>query len=101
MPASTSERQRHAYTPFTDRVDTIGALLPVERITCGHVSPDPETERTIARLRADEGYPQDMAGCGHTGRWTAMYRCVDCGRFFHRACLERHLDERHSTSPRA
>ncbi len=64
---------------------------PSERIACGDTHPDPETEARFRALRAGAGFEDDGTGCGGRGVWTFMFRCVECGRFFHRDCILKHF----------
>lgn len=61
------------------------------RVACGTFHPDRETHN---RTAAQAGYPPDSyddTGCGQPIPWTFAYRCVDCGRWFHRDCIKRHF----------
>jgi len=58
-------------------------------IRCGAVSPDPAVEARapfLAPLR-----PTTYAGCERESAWWYMYRCVDCGRWFHQTCIAQHF----------
>ncbi len=60
---------------------------PSERITCGAFHPNPEADR----LTREMSPPSQYDGCGRHMVWSYAYRCVDCGRWFHRACIRRHF----------
>ena len=67
----------------------IGAGL---HIICGASHPDERVEEILGELRASQGYdPGPMGGCGRTMLWPYAYRCVTCGRWFHRECIRRHF----------
>jgi hypothetical protein len=75
----------------------------VECITCGSSHPDFAVEERVQRARAkerdrvsEESDAEDAYGCGGTIVWTAAYRCVDCGRWFHRDCIRRHFESQYS-----
>jgi hypothetical protein len=81
-----------------------GAALPepprcVERVTCGASHPDPAIEQRVQSARVAHGTPADSAGCGRTMVWTVAFRCVECGRWFHRDCIETHFDIHRSSPP--
>lgn len=61
-----------------------------EFIVCGDDHPNPVTNDLAKMLRANEGYPTE-GGCGRRMRWTYAYRCVECGRWFHRDCIKEHF----------
>lgn len=62
-------------------------------VTCGASSPDPHVESKAIAARARVGAPRDEACCGKQLRLEHAYRCVECGRWAHRACLEKHFAE--------
>lgn len=63
-----------------------------ERIACGRSHPDERTEEIWNLIRESEGHPTGpMGGCGKEMLWTMAYRCVECGRWFHRECALRHF----------
>jgi hypothetical protein len=75
---------------------------PVECIICGASHPDLAIEDRVQLARARKRTSSDADGCGRTMVWTAAYRCVDCGRWFHRDCIRRHFNassSHESTSP--
>lgn len=59
-------------------------------IECGSDHPDPEIAADLRTMRANEGYPTE-GGCGRRMRWVSAYRCVECGRWFHRDCIREHF----------
>lgn len=61
-------------------------------VACGATHPHPEVERRYRALRGQEGHRTD-GGCGGTMHWTYAYRCLDCGRWMHGACLREHFEE--------
>ena len=64
----------------------------VECVTCGASHPDLEIENRVQAARVRKGALMDAGGCGRTIVWTAAYRCVDCGRWFHHDCLREHFE---------
>ena len=62
-----------------------------ECIICGASHPDLAIEERVQLARLREGAASDSEGCGRTMVWTVAYRCVDCGRWFHRECIRRHF----------
>ena len=70
-------------------------VQPIERIRCGHTHPDPVTERRYQELRKAQGHKIE-GGCNGNMLWTYAYRCVECGRFFHRECILAHFAEHRS-----
>jgi hypothetical protein len=62
-------------------------------LRCGETWPDEERERITNDLRAEQGHPEGLnGGCGKGPvKWMYLYRCVECGRFFHRQCIEKHF----------
>jgi hypothetical protein len=59
-------------------------------IPCGVSDPDPRTEYRMADARAAIG-ATDGGGCGRLVVLWHAFRCVECGRWFHRSCIERHF----------
>jgi hypothetical protein len=78
----------------TDCPEIIAALRRIDPvIPCGASDPDGGAEARIAAARSAIGAPTDE-GCGRLIVLWEAFRCVECGRWFHRACMERHF-ERH------
>ena len=71
---------------------------PEPLIQCGRTHPDPRTERRIAEARSDLGAPSGREGCGRLMVLWEGFRCVECGRWFHRSCIERHFED-HESDP--
>lgn len=63
---------------------------------CGTYHPDLETHRRcmiLAGVAPEQAMTYDDTGCGALMVWTFAYRCVDCGRWFHKTCIWRHFQE--------
>jgi hypothetical protein len=73
-------------TPIAD------ALAACPSMPCGVTHPDPEIEERTQALRLAEGYATE-GGCGKPLRWVLAYRCVECGRWYHRDCILQHFAE--------
>lgn len=78
-----------------------GVLLPTGAsamlIWCGDSSPHRETEARFRALRAEQGEPPGThEGCGKKMHWTFAYRCLNCARFMHAQCLQRHFESSHA-----
>ena len=67
-----------------------------ETITCGATWPNAAAEAMIGTMRQRQGYLLD-AGCGRSLIWVVGYRCVECGRWFHRGCILKHFEGKEST----
>lgn len=65
-------------------LDSIQAVAGYQTIECGAVSPVPGDARPALR-------PTTYAGCERLLSWVFAYRCVDCGLFFHLACILKHF----------
>jgi hypothetical protein len=68
-------------------------------IICGITDPDPDVEGRIVALRIEIGAPSDETACGGPLAWWDSYRCVECGRWFHRHCILRHFAAHQGTAP--
>ena len=68
------------------------------RIVCGRTSMDDREEEMIQQMRQDVNAPDDTSGCGTTCLWKLAFRCAECGRWFHRDCIQKHFAA-HSQSP--
>jgi hypothetical protein len=78
-----------------------GGTRGIDRITCGASHPDPAVEQRFQEVRSDRDAPTDTAGCGRSMVWTVAFRCVDCGRWFHRDCILKHFDAHRWPQPEA
>jgi hypothetical protein len=60
-------------------------------VTCGASDPNVHADRKI-RIARDLVKPSPgFDGCGHVMRLDTAFRCVECGRFFHRTCAAQHF----------
>jgi hypothetical protein len=84
--------ERVIETDLKPIVEALRSADPV--IRCGLSDPDPRAEARIADARAALGAAADDVGCGRLVVLWEAYRCVECGRWFHRGCIVRHF-ERH------
>lgn len=66
------------------------ALEASEWVICGSTYQDPELNACIEALRENEGYEVGL-GCKRRLKVMYAYRCVDCGRWFHRDCILKHF----------
>jgi hypothetical protein len=66
-------------------------------VRCGDTDPDSVVETRINEVREEIGAPSDHSGCRRSIVWTFAYRCVECGRWFHRDCIQKHF-EAHRTA---
>jgi hypothetical protein len=73
-----------------------------QRVTCGTSHPNPRANGVFERRREADGYATGPAGgCGRPMLWTIAYRCVGCGRWFHRSCILSHFSlTRHDRTER-
>lgn len=70
------------------------SLLPWGESTtvrCGDSHPDAAVEQRFVALRQEEGHSSESHGCGREAHWTFLFRCVECGRWYHRECIARHF----------
>lgn len=71
-----------------------GVTSDMLRVACGISHPDPDVERRIEAMRKEAGHETGpYGGCGAVMFWTFAYRCVECGRWFHRPCAGRHFGD--------
>jgi hypothetical protein len=70
-----------------------------ERVACGATDPDPYVEALIAEMRQNINAPKGFDGCGGSGVWSYMYRCVECGRWMHKDCILKHFESHKTPSP--
>ena len=86
--------ERFMTTDLAAAVEVLRRIDPV--IPCGASDPDPNVERRVASARSELGFAPDGDGCGRLIVLWSAYRCVECSRWFHRACIEQHF-RRHRT----
>lgn len=76
----------------TDLQQILAALRRVEPlIHCGHSHRDPRTEHRVQLARTEIGITPSAEGCGRLLLLWEGYRCVECGRWFHRGCIQEHF----------
>jgi hypothetical protein len=68
-------------------------MAAVEMIACGASHPDLAVETRVQLARSRGSATEVGDGCGRTMVWTVAYRCVDCGRWFHRDCIRKHFEK--------
>jgi len=83
--------ERFMTTELTAAVQALRRLDPT--IACGASDPDPKVEQRVASARTDLGCAPDGDGCGRLIVLWNAYRCVECGRWFHRSCIEQHFGQ--------
>jgi hypothetical protein len=78
----------------TDLAAIVAALRGADpAIRCGLSDPDPRTEQRIATVRDVSGFASNPEGCGRLMVLWNAFRCVECARWFHRSCIERHFEQ--------
>lgn len=71
---------------------------PVPTIHCGCSDPDPKVEAKVVAARAAVNPQPGFEGCGRLMNVWASYRCTECNRVMHRACLIRHFADHKSVA---
>jgi hypothetical protein len=71
------------------------------QLICGRTDPDDRVEALIRQIRADSprSGPDDNSACGQPIELRWAFRCVECGRWFHRGCIEKHFAAHRQPSP--
>lgn len=72
----------------------VAKVAAPERVICGTFHPDLDMHRrcmVLAGYAQEDADSYDDTGCGRSILWTFAYRCVECGRWFHRDCIRRHF----------
>lgn len=59
-------------------------------LVCGQTYRDQRSEEIAKTMRSSGGFMTE-AGCGKPITFLLLYRCAECGRFFHLACLRDHF----------
>jgi hypothetical protein len=71
------------------------------QLVCGRTDPDDRVEALIRQVRANSprSGPDDNSACGQPIELRWAFRCVECGRWFHRGCIEKHFAAHRQPSP--
>lgn len=67
-------------------------LEVVPGLVCGETYRDQRVEERVPVFR--EGEVSAWTGCGKPMTYLMTYRCLQCGRWMHGDCLERHFEAR-------
>lgn len=80
-------------TPSAGKAET-----EVDRIVCGDTYADPKLEARVEAARTIDIGEHEREGCGESMHWSFGFRCVECGRWFHRACIQKHFTSHSGSS---
>ena len=61
----------------------------VPGLVCGQTYRDAATEQGVPNWRIEE--VATWSGCGKAMTWLHAYRCRQCARWLHGACIDRHF----------
>jgi hypothetical protein len=81
--------ERWASTDLQEVLTALREAAPL--IACGRSHRDPRTEDRIQLARIEIGAAPTEEGCGRLLLLWDGYRCVECGRWFHRGCIQQHF----------